>query len=84
MFHNPSYVIEGLQPFGNVRRHSLLCLNIQTARTPRSLAVTGSSLKKSTHAFEWERPDVLMVREKWFEDQLDLYFERLVLSMVRH
>jgi transposase len=34
--------------------------------------------KKTAHACEQERPDILMRREAWFEDQLDLDSERLV------
>jgi transposase len=34
--------------------------------------------KKTAHAAEQERPDILRRREAWFEDQLDLDPERLV------
>ncbi len=34
--------------------------------------------KKTAHAAEQERPDILKRREAWFEDQLDLDPERLV------
>ena len=34
--------------------------------------------KKTAHAAEQDRPDILIRREAWFEDQLDLDPERLV------
>jgi hypothetical protein len=34
--------------------------------------------KKSAHATEQDRPDVLKQREEWFDGQLDLDPERLV------
>ena len=34
--------------------------------------------KKTAHASEQDRPDILRRREAWFEDQLDLDPERLV------
>jgi transposase len=38
----------------------------------------GSPIKKTAHAAEQERPDVLLAREAWFDNQLDLDPERLV------
>src|SRR4051812_13346035 len=38
----------------------------------------GSRSKKTAHAAEQDRPDVLRRREAWFEGQLDLDPERLV------
>ena len=40
--------------------------------------VTRSRAKKSAHAAEQERPDIVKRREDWFEGQLDLDPERLV------
>jgi transposase len=42
------------------------------------LIVTRSRAKKSAHASEQDRPDVVKRREDWFEGQLDLDPERLV------
>jgi len=43
-----------------------------------SSAVTGSRSKKTGHAAEQDRPDVLSRRQAWFESQPDLDPERLV------
>jgi len=48
---------------------------------PRSgacAAATSLREKKTAHASEQDRPDVLTRREAWFEDQLDLDPARLV------
>ena len=49
-----------------------------SVRCGGSSIVTGSREKKTAHAAEQERPDVLKRREEWFEGQLDLDPERLV------
>jgi len=38
----------------------------------------GIAFKKTAHACEQERPEVLLAREAWFDDQLDLDPGRLV------
>ncbi len=47
-------------------------------RSGASAAATSSRAKKTAHAAEQERPDILKRREAWFEDQLDLDPTRLV------
>lgn len=47
-------------------------------RSGGSSTVAGSRSKKSVHADEQSRPDVLKRREDWFEQQLDLDPTRLV------
>ncbi len=42
------------------------------------MSVAGSRLKKTAHAVEQERPDILRRREAWFEGQPELDPERLV------
>jgi len=39
---------------------------------------TGSRAKKTGHASEQDRPDVLKHREAWFEGQLDLDPDKLI------
>lgn len=41
-------------------------------------AAAAGRLKKSAHALEHDRPDVLKRRRVWFHSQLDLDPERLV------
>jgi hypothetical protein len=41
-------------------------------RSGASAAVTSSRAKKTAHASEQDRPDVVRRREAWFEGQLDL------------
>jgi hypothetical protein len=48
------------------------------ARSSASSPGTPSRAKKTAHATEQDRPDVLTRREEWFEDQLDLDPDRLV------
>jgi hypothetical protein len=48
------------------------------ARASASSAGTRSRAKKTAHASEQERPDVLKRRQAWFDGQLDLDPERLV------
>jgi len=49
-----------------------------SGRSSGSSRDTASRVKKTAHAREQERPDVLKRREDWFEGQLDLDPERLV------
>jgi transposase len=49
-----------------------------TERSAASSPVTRSRAKKTAHASEQDRPDVLTRRQDWFEGQLDLDPERLV------
>jgi hypothetical protein len=42
------------------------------------LIVAGSHAKKTGHAIEQDRPDILSQRRAWFDSQLDLEPERLV------
>jgi transposase len=49
-----------------------------TARCSASSPGTGSRAKKTAHASEQDRPDILKRREAWFEAQPDLDPERLV------
>ena len=49
-----------------------------SARSGASSIATRSHAKKSGHAIEQDRPDVLSQREAWFDGQLDLDPEHLV------
>ncbi len=49
-----------------------------SARCGGSSTGTGSRAKKTAHATEQDRPDVLKRREEWFDGQLDLDPEQLV------
>lgn len=49
-----------------------------SARCIASSSVTGSRAKKTGHAIEQDRPDVLRQRQRWFDGQIDLEPERLV------
>jgi transposase len=49
-----------------------------TARSSGSFAATASRAKKTGHAIEQDRPDVLRQRRAWFDGQIDLDPERLV------
>jgi hypothetical protein len=48
------------------------------ARSGGSSTVTGSRAKKTAHAAEQNRPDILKRRKAWFDGQLDLDPSRLV------
>ena len=50
----------------------------RSRRCTASLLDTGSRAKKTGHAAEQDRPDVLSAREAWFDGQVDLDPERLV------
>jgi transposase len=53
-------------------------LSSASARSSASSRATPSRAKKTAHATEQDRPDVLIRREAWFEGQLDLDPDRLV------
>jgi hypothetical protein len=51
---------------------------LATGRYSGSSAATASRAKKTGHATEQDRPDVLKRRQDWFDGQIDLDPERLV------
>jgi hypothetical protein len=53
-------------------------LNWRSARYGGSSIAAGSRAKKTAHATEQDRPDILKRREEWFDSHLDLDPERLV------
>jgi transposase len=52
--------------------------SLATARSAGFLATIPSRAKKTSHAAEQDRPDVVRKRQAWFDDQPDLDPERLV------
>src|SRR3954470_5209570 len=67
---------------GRARANNLAISCLQKQSKHYSLNARASQLcrprKKTAHALEQDRPDVLKRREAWFEGQLDLDPERLV------
>jgi hypothetical protein len=53
-------------------------VNVSIATLWRFFARHGITRKKTGHATEQDRPDVLKRREDWFDGQLDLDPEKLV------
>jgi hypothetical protein len=56
----------------------LLAAHGVTGRCGASSTGTGSRVKKTAHASEQDRPDVLKQRQAWFDGQPDLDPDRLV------
>src|SRR5690606_3819054 len=51
---------------------------VRESRCPPQIPLIRDEPKKTTHAIEQDRPDVMRLHRAWFKGQLDLHHERLV------